>query len=228
MSNLNQGTTSPARRFSAAAALLISAGLFTGAAHATLQLSTGLVGGSGDVENVLLTNTAGAGNLVTGELNQTHKIVNFTSNEAIMVPAGGQARIEAVDGAFSQISWQLADPTLGFSKVQFNIDAAANGFADIFLLDQFGTTFSFLQQALDGSGQNLFTGFSLDNQVMVQVSINSDTPFTAISDLQQVRLGTALVDGSTDPGGDPLPEPGSLALVALGLAAGAWRYRKPG
>src|SRR5687768_18516048 len=77
----------------------------SGSASATLLLEPGLVGGSGDVENVLLTDTGGVAgdNLVTGETNQTHEIVNFTSNEDIFVPAGGQARIEAVDGTFNRI-----------------------------------------------------------------------------------------------------------------------------
>lgn len=38
---------------------------------------------------------------------------------------------------------------------------------------------------------------------------------------------TGDLDDGTGPGGGELPEPGTLALVALGLLAAGWRYRKP-
>jgi len=193
-------------------------------ANATLMLDTGLVGGSGDVDNVLFNCDFGCINgpntTVTGFVNTTTELVDFIGNEALMTPAIGQARIEAVDGAFTDIMWVLQNDTLGFEKVQFNIDAAANGFADIILTDQFGTDFSFLNQALDGAGENWFTGYSLDNQVIVKATIAATVAMTAISDLQQVRLG--LVERTTS-----LPEPGTLGLLLMGFFATlAARIRK--
>jgi hypothetical protein len=189
--------------------------LLSGNTFATLLLSPGLVGGSGDVDNVLFNQPdTTTDNVVTGQLNSGGELVQFTSNENIIADPNGQARLEATDGSFTFVQFGLADPNLGFSKVQFNIDAATDGTANIFLLDQFGHTFEFDNQTLTGSGENFFTGYSLDNQVMVQVTIDSTVQMTGISDLQQVRLGP------TELGGPPpqeLPEPTTLALLGLGL-----------
>lgn len=208
-------------KFKTCAGFALLGAFLAGNASATLMLDTGLVGGSGDVQNVLLTQPGILDNIVVGQLNQTGELVTFTSNENIFVPGGGQARIEASDGSFEFIEWELADPTLGFSKVQFNIDAEADGFADITLRDQFGADFVFSNQALDGTGQNFFTGYSLDNQVIVKVTIDSNV---GIDDLQQVRLGDPVDrDGGPGPGPGPgpgaIPEPVTSALGMMGLVA---------
>jgi len=205
------------RKLKTCAGVALLGVLLSGNTFATLLLSPGLVGGSGDVDNVLFNQPDPTlDNEVIGQLNPapTGELVSFTSNEDIFAPAGGQARIEAADGSFNFIDFGLVDPNLGFSKVQFNIDAAADGTANIFLLDQFGTTFSFLNQPLSGSGENFFTGYSLDNQVMVKVTIDSTVQMTGISDLQQVRLGPTEIGG---PPPQELPEPTTLALLGLGL-----------
>ncbi len=77
-----------------------------------------------------------------------------------------------------------------------------------------GTTFSFLNQALDGNGQSFFTDSSLDDQVIEKVTINSTVGMTGINDLQQVRLDPINRDGD---GPNAVTELAILALFGLGL-----------
>ena len=185
-------------------------------AQATLMLQTGLVGGSGDVDNVIF-NACGlggtSGTTVQGCLNTSHStLVNFTSNETLNVgEGGGQAMITAADGNFGQVQIRLADPTLGFSKLQFNLDAITDGTATFQAVDQFGTIFNFGSFALSGSGQNFFTLGSLDGQVATSFSLVSTVGIQNITDLQQVRLGPTTLTPSN------VPEPASMALLGTGL-----------
>jgi hypothetical protein len=53
-------------------------------------------------ENVLL-NTGAIGNPIFGELNQTGLTVQFGSNELLLAPSNGQARVEAQDGSLTDL-----------------------------------------------------------------------------------------------------------------------------
>lgn len=185
-------------------------------ASANLVLETGVVGGSGDVDNVIFNacgTSAGPALTVQGCLNTSHTtLVNFTSDENLIVPAGGQARIEAEDGAFDHITIELDDPTLGFGKLQFNLDAFEDGTATFQAVDQFGTVFNFGTFDLDGSGQNFFTLSSEDNQVAVSFTLVSTVAIQNITDLQQVRLGP------TERTPPAVAEPATLVLFGAGLA----------
>jgi len=178
---------------------------------ATLIISTGLVGGSGDVENVLFNEPGliATGSTVQGITNISDSIVNFTSNETLSTPPLGQARIEAQDGFFDYLAISMNDPSQGFAKLQFNINSASDGTVTFSIEDQFGGLFGGTF-ALDDTGENFFTMYSLDNQVMVNAIIKSTVPIQAITDLSQVRLGPA--DRSTN-----VPEPATLFLLGIGL-----------
>jgi hypothetical protein len=194
-------------------------------AKADLILQEGLVGGSGDVSNVIF-NACGLGSstgtTVQGCLQSDNSVrVNFTSTDELTIGGGGQAVISATDGAFDNFIITMADATLGFTKLQFNIDASANGTAAFQGVDQFGTTFDFTF-ALSGNGNNFFTLNAIDGQVATSFSLISTVPISGISDLQQVRVGAA------DLTPVPVPAPAALALFGAGLLGlGLVRRRRP-
>lgn len=205
-----------------AAVLALGLGAAVGPAQATLTLQQGLVGGSGDVDNVIF-NACGLGNAsgstVQGCLNSNHNTrVNFTGQETLTTnEGGGQARIVAQDGNFDYVRIAMADPTLGFAKLQFNLDVAGSvdGTANFQAVDQFGNVFNFNNIALDAQGQNFFTLGSQDGQVAVSFTLLSTVPLEGISDLQQVRIGAASINGGPNP--IPVPEPTSMLLFGAAL-----------
>jgi hypothetical protein len=155
-------------------------------------------------ENVLLNDNT-SGTTVLGTTNQTHTSVSFTGNEILTEPANGQARIEAVDGAFNFISIAMTDPTLAMTQLEFNINAAATGTATLTYFDQFGapTTGNF---TLNSNGQNFFTATASNGELIKSATINSQV---ALADLRQVRLGFSTFT--------PIPEPAAWALMILGF-----------
>jgi hypothetical protein len=209
-------------------------------ANALLTLQSGVVGGSGDVSNVVF-NACGLrpqlGTTITGCLNDSPTtFVNFTSSENITIGGGGQATVVASDGFFDNVEIKLADTSLGFQKLQFNIDAAANGTANFQAVDQFGTVFNFNNVALSGNGQNFFTMGSADGQVAVSFKLISTVGIQNISDLEQVRLGITSIGGCPNGASNfPIcslqevqtPEPLSMAMLGMGLLGlGAVRMRR--
>lgn len=208
----------------AATAILLAAS----PGHATLTLQNKLVGGSGDVDNVIFNacgTSAGPSTLIQGCLNTNHTtLVDFTGTENLVVPSGGQARITGADGNFDHVTINLDNPLVGFAKLQFNLDAIADGTANFTATDQFGTIFSFNNIALSGSGQNFFTLGSSDGEVAKSFTLVSTVAISNITDLEQVRIGPA----SLTPPPTDAPEPATLALLGSGLLGLGFLRRRQG
>jgi hypothetical protein len=156
-------------------------------------------------ENVLL-NTDTTGMVVTGLTNQTNSTVLFTGQENLLAPPQGQARIEAIDGAFNYLDIALASPLLGFTAIEFNIDAATSGQATIHFFDQLGNMFG-TSYALGASGSNFFNALASNGQYITHATITSTVPLDSIG---QVRLG-----GVT--GLSAVPEPATWVTMILGF-----------
>jgi hypothetical protein len=203
------------------AAVLAMVTMSAGRVEAAFIVYEGLEGGSGDVDNVVYGpqcsgNITGPGTTIQGCLNtDPNYLVNFTGDVDIFAPALGQARIEPVEDELTYLHMSPVDGT--FSKVQLNINASADGEVTFWALPNGGTSYTF---DLDGNGENFFTiiGTSL-SEVWLQSTV-------ALTDVRQIRLGVS--ENGNGPGPDPVSEPTTLALLALGLfgAAGAARARR--
>jgi hypothetical protein len=182
-------------------AAALSAG---GLAHAALVVTTS--GGAGGTSNVLFTGCEGTSpvdaNTVQGCLNDSRStLVNFTAEEAIDTPSGGQARIEALDGGFQSLSISLAALNATFAELVLNIHASQDGFVTFSGIPG-GDSQAF---ALSRNGQNFFT---ITGEDFRQISFWTDG-VDIVTDVRQVRLGGL----STS----EVPEPASLALLGAGL-----------
>jgi len=171
----------------------------------------------------LLFNGAGTddtGNPVIARGNQTDFLFAFNSSTTLNAPSGGQSRVE---GNFSDINLAMLDPTFGFTSAIFNLNAAVAGNVTIDVnwvspTDSDVESQSFAVNVNDAgnpnTGQNFFTITAIDDQVIANITINSDDPLT---DIRQVRIGgRELLPDSEDP---VIPEPISMSLLGSGLCS---------
>lgn len=161
-------------------------------------------------ENVLL-NTGITGNPIFGTTNQTQFSVRFASNENITAPANGQARIEAADGALTNLTVDIPGAT--FTSLIFNVDAATDGSITILVTENNGqqTTATF---ALTGSGENFFTVTAVNGQLISSVNFTTNVAMTltSVNDVAQVRIGGAQQTQTA------VPEPATMVLLGTALA----------
>jgi hypothetical protein len=155
------------------------------------------------------------GTTVFGNINVTHTLVQFTSSQVLTTPSQGQARIESMPANILN-NLNTTIPGFDFSQAVFNLDATANGSANITAFDQVGTPFSFLLP-LSGSGQNFFTLTATGGELISRVAFTSTV---GLADVAQIRFGqTVAVPG---PIGAGLP---GLFFASGGLL-GWWRRKR--
>jgi hypothetical protein len=154
-----------------------------------------------------------SGTTVQGCLNNNHaQLVDLTSSESLEIQ-GGQATLEATDGAFADLRISLVGADLG--TLILNIDASEDGF--VTFADGAGIDGTF---ALDATGENFFTATNISGGFLsFTTSLTSGGPAAQIvENVNQIRLGVV--------GAIPEPETYALLLAGLGMVGFVARRRK--
>jgi len=157
---------------------------------------------------------------VQGVTNQTHFVVSFTGVENL-IANGGQARVEAYDGAFSYLS--IAVPGGTFEDLIFNLNnvQGSTGTADITVNLLGGGSEHFTLDIAMGS--NFGTILATGGDLITSLNFSSTTGIE-YADIRQARISGAQ-DGTVV---QIIPEPGSVALLGLSLGLMGFMRRRSG
>jgi hypothetical protein len=190
------------------------------------QLSSAAIiieGGPGNFlndENILFTvpGLTLSGNPVEGVSNNTNFIILYTSDEQL-VANGGQARVEGQDGGFKAMAVQPELGIVGFTSFIMNLPGAQTDGSVTITVDQmFGSSVS-ATLSRDSNGANWYRIHATGSEFLTKVSF---TTTEDVDDIRQVRIGG--LGEYTPP--QEVPEPTTMALMGVGLAAAAFMRRR--
>lgn len=168
-----------------------------------------------------------SGITVEGITNSTPGTVFYFTGLETLAADGGQARVEAADGAFTSLL--IAPETAGiwFSKFEANLGVLkpahghASGTVTVTAYDQFGNP-TVGQHTIGSNGSNFFNVFASGDDLLSAILIESTV---SLAEARQVRVGDVTFD-SPDTGEAEAPEPAELLLFGAGLLAIGRRLRR--
>lgn len=167
-------------------------------------------------ENVLFNNGSllSTGLLVQGDTNRTETVVNFESDETLTVK-GGQARLEAVDGAFDLLDISLAGGCT-FQSLQLNPNNVhkTGSLVTLSVVGANGETGSTTMEFTNGENRIGVIATGGQRIARARLSATADGSQQTIEDVKQVRIGGIDCPEPTTPPTSAIPEPGTVALVA--------------
>ena len=151
-----------------------------------------------------------------GETSDTNRIVEFHSSEDLSVSGPGFAQLNAVDGGFQDLSFNMQDAFLGMELIEFSVRSNREdpNTIDISVLDDNGDTTA--QSFLLGNGETWFSIFA-NPDIPIDVDLLTTGDVELIS-FKHLSINPDLIAGGGGGGGStPIPAPGSIALLSMGL-----------
>lgn len=179
-------------------------------AHAAVTFGDQTVNNGTVLDNVLLDKNQ-TGNPVYGATNSGTVGVIFTSGtDTLLTSAAGQAVITALDGLLNSVTFSLAGG-LTFSNFEFNLEKSLSSPQSVTLTTNLG---NYVYADMDGNGAN-WAGAASSGEYFTAVTWTGSG--SGYDSMKQLRLGgiTAAV-----------PEPGTWAMMLLGLGAVGWALRR--
>ena len=168
---------------------------------------------SGSLGTVDLPTNGITGLSISGITDSGAQLNFFGAGEALIGPAGGQARVEAVDLAFTTLSIQYQLGNL-FDRIVFKLDAAPGSNITVTAFNQsLVQTIVILALPSDGFINVKASGADHISKVTLSAAVN-------IASIGQVR-----VDELAGPQGT-VPEPATFSIVGMGLLGLAVARRK--